>query len=308
MKYKDWLNIWLENYAKPSTKARTYQRYETFASHVKEKLGDIELTELSPLLLQTFATQLLYSGNKKTGNGLSPNTVNVIVSVMQNSLKTAFTLGLTKEYIGDKIKRPKANEKQVECFSLSEQKQIERAVLSDKRRKMLGVLLCLYTGLRIGELLALEWSDVDLRAKLLTVKKTCYDGKDEQGNYARVIETPKTRTSNRVIPIPKQILPLLNALKKERQSPFVIADGRKIISVRSYQRSFELLLKKEKIHHRGFHALRHTFATRAIECGMDVKTLSELLGHKNTSITLSRYAHSLLEHKIEMMNKLGRLF
>ncbi len=307
MTYSEWNCIWLENYIKPSTKIRTYERYKSLAVHIKEKLGERELTELTPLLLQTFTTELLSEGNKKTGQGLSPNTVATVISVMQNSLKTAFTLGLTEEYIGDRIKRPKQSEKQIECFTIDEQKKIERSVLYDKRHKMLGVLLCLYTGLRIGELLALEWSDIDFSTGLLTVRKNCYDGKDESGSYTRIIETPKTKSSNRVIPVPKQILPILKGLKKENLSSFVVADGKKTIPVRSYQRSFELLLKKEKIHHRGFHSLRHTFATRAIECGMDVKTLSEILGHKNTSITLSRYAHSLLEHKVEMMNRLGKL-
>ncbi len=307
MKYKDWLGIWLENYIKPSTKARTHDRYKAVISRICEELGELEVSELTPLNFQTFATILLSDGNKKTGKGLSPSTVNIIISVMQSSLKTAFSLGLTKEYIGDRIKRPKLNEKQIECFTIDEQKKIEQAVLSDKRHKMLGVLLCLYTGLRIGELLALEWTDIDFNTGLLTVRKNCYDGKDDNGSYTRIIETPKTKSSNRVIPVPKQILPILKGLKKENLSSFVVADGKKTIPVRSYQRSFELLLKKEKIHHRGFHALRHTFATRAIECGMDVKTLSEILGHKNTSITLSRYAHSLLEHKVEMMNRLGKL-
>ena len=87
----------------------------------------------------------------------------------------------------------------------------------------------------------------------------------------------------------------------------VVGNGSKIITVRSYQRSFELLLKKQKISHHGFHALRHTFATRAIECGMDVKSLSEILGHKNPTITLKRYVHSFMEHKREYMNRLGKL-
>ena len=77
--------------------------------------------------------------------------------------------------------------------------------------------------------------------------------------------------------------------------------------VRSYQKTFELLLKRLRIPHKGFHSLRHTFATRALECGMDVKTLSEILGHKNPTITLKRYAHSMMEHKAEMMNRLGKL-
>ena len=86
-----------------------------------------------------------------------------------------------------------------------------------------------------------------------------------------------------------------------------VGNGSKIITVRSYQRSFELLLQKQKIPHHGFHALRHTFATRAIECGMNVKSLSEILGHKNPTITLKRYVHSFMEHKREFMNRLGKL-
>lgn len=87
-----------------------------------------------------------------------------------------------------------------------------------------------------------------------------------------------------------------------------MANNDKDISVRSYQRTFELLLKRLKIQHKGFHSLCHTFATRALECGMDVKTLSEILGYKNPKVTLNRYVHSLMEHKQEMMNKLGKTF
>lgn len=308
MKYKDWLNEWLENYVKPSSKIRTYERYQGIASHIIPKLGEYKLNELTPILLQKFTTELLESGNKKTGKGLSPNTVNATISVLQNSLRTAFTLGLISDYFGDKIKRPKIIEKEIECFTISEQRKIEQAVLGNSKPKLIGIVLCLYTGLRIGELLALEWSDIDFTKSTLSVTKNCHDGKNKNGEYCRITETPKTQTSRRIIPIPKQLLPILKKLKKQGISNFIVADNEKIISVRSYQRSFELLLKKIKIPHRGFHALRHTFATRAIECGMDVKTLSEILGHKNSTITLNRYAHSLMEHKTEMMNRLGKLF
>lgn len=87
----------------------------------------------------------------------------------------------------------------------------------------------------------------------------------------------------------------------------MVSTNGKPVSVRSYQRSFELLLKKLKIPHKGFHFLRHTFATRALKCGMDVKTLSKILGHKYPTVTLNRYAHSLMEHKADMMNRLGKL-
>ena len=95
--------------------------------------------------------------------------------------------------------------------------------------------------------------------------------------------------------------------KQKSKSKYVIEENGKMVTIRSYQRSFALLLKKLNIEHRGFHSLRHTFATRALESGMDVKTLSEILGHKNATITLNRYAHSLMEHKQEMMNRLGKM-
>ena len=157
-----------------------------------------------------------------------------------------------------------------------------------------------------GRILALEWSDIDFSKGELTVSKTCHDAKTENG-YKRITDTPKTTTSRRVIPVPRQILPLLREQKKKSRSTFVVGEDR-LQSVRSYQYSFSLLLKKLGISHRGFHALRHTFATRALECGMDVKTLSEILGHKNPVVTLNRYAHSLMPHKHEAMNRLGKLF
>ena len=303
MKYIDWLIQWLENYIRPSVKVRTYERYKLIIEqHIKDKIGGVELSDLSPLILQPLITELLQNGNKKTGKGLSASSVNAVISVMQGSLKTAHMLGLTKEYMADKLKRPKLTEKPVECFTLAEQKQIEHAIRNGKKDKLYGILLCLFSGLRIGELIALQWSDIDFVKGVLTVSKSCHDGK-----AGLIIDEPKTATSRRMIPLPKQLLPILRSVKKRSDSSSVVSANGSTISVRSYQRSFELLLKKLKIPHKGFHSLRHTFATRAIECGMDVKTLSEILGHKNPTVTLNRYAHSLIEHKKEMMNRLGKL-
>ena len=303
MLYKEWLPEWLENYVKPSVKERTYAKYENIARmRLIPSLGEYELDNLTPLIVQRYVTELLHSGNLNTGKGLSAGTVNLIIAVIQGSMETAHSVGLTNEYKMDKIRRPRAKEKQISCFSPSEQKMIEQAVIADKRSKMLGILICLYTGLRIGELLALEWTDIDFIKNEISVNKTCHDkGKP------RVTTTPKTASSVRVIPIPKQLVPMLKHHKRQSASNYVISDKGHYVSIRSYQRSFELLLKKLRIPHRGFHALRHTFATRALECGMDVKTLSEILGHKNATVTLNRYAHSLMDHKREMMNRLGKL-
>ena len=308
MKYKEWLSEWLYNYVQPSSKDKTYSRYsEMSKQHIIPKLGEYELEELKPRILQRFVTELLESGNLKTKKGLSASSVNSIISVVQGSLRIAFNLEYSKYFDADKIKRPKIKSNHVTCFMNSEQKKIEQAALNSAKPKMFGVVLCLYTGIRVGELLALEWKDIDFNKGELSVTKTCHDGKVE-GRFGRVTNSPKTNASYRTIPIPKQIIPYLKELKTKTLSKYVISNGEKTMTVRSYQRSFESLLQKLKISHKGFHSLRHTFATRALECGMDVKTLSEILGHKNPTITLTRYAHSMPEHKKEMMNRLGRLF
>ena len=303
MLYKEWLSEWLENYVKTSVKERTYGKYaDIIRIRLIPALGDYELNDLPPFIVQRYITELLHHGNLKNGEGLSANTVNLIIAVIQSSMETAHSIGLTDEYKMDKIKRPRMQEKQIACFSPSEQKIIEQAVLTDKRDKMIGILICLYTGLRVGELLALEWADIDFSKNELKVSKTCYDK-----GRSRITTAPKTTSSVRVIPIPKQLVPILKQRKKQCKSQYVISENGTYISIRSYQRSFELLLKRLGILHQGFHSLRHTFATRALECGMDVKTLSEILGHKNATVTLNRYAHSLMDHKRDMMNRLGKL-
>lgn len=304
MLYKDWLYEWLNNYIKPTCKTRTFERYNIIIKkHIIDKLGNFELDSITILMLQNFVSQLSINGNIRTKKGLSGNSINSIISVLQSSLKVSNMLSYSSNYVADKIVRPKVIEKQIECFSITEQKKIENYCINNKKKKLYGVIICLYTGLRIGELLALKFSDIDFPKAIMNISKTCHDSPN-----GRVIESPKTKSSNRIIPLPKPILNLIKELKSITKCEYLIADSNKPVPVRSYQRTFELVLKKLNIGHKGFHSLRHTFATRALECGMDVKTLSEILGHKNTSITLNRYVHSMFEHKQLMMNKLAKNF
>ena len=297
MKYQEWLSEWLAVCVRPTAKARTYEKYERICRrHLTPKLGEYEMEMLSVSVLQRFVAGMIAS--------LSPNTVNIVISVLKKSLKQAVVYGVAERQYSDGIIRPKLEEKRVDCFTKEEQKKIEEYILQSKRQKLVGILLCLYSGLRIGELMALTWENIDFTEGLLSVTQSCHDGWGESG-YEKLLETPKTKTSARVIPLPKQIIGVLKKAKRESGGTYLVG-GDKPVSVRSYQRTFELLLKKLEIPHRGFHALRHTFATRALECGMDVKTLSEILGHKNPTITLNRYVHSLIDHKHMMMNRLGK--
>ena len=297
MKYKDWLSEWLAVCVKPTVKERTYEKYERICRlKLIPALGDFELEELSANVLQRCIADMVPL--------FSANTVNISVSVLKSSLKKAVAYGMTEREFTDGILRPRASEKKVECFTQEEQKKLEAHILKSKRKKLIGILLCLYTGLRIGELLALTWDDIDFAEGILAVTKSCHDGW-ENGHFRQIVETPKTGSSVRLIPLPKQLLGAMKKVRREIGGTYVVG-GDKPVSVRSYQRTFELLQKKLHIPHRGFHALRHTFATRALECGMDVKTLSEILGHKNPNVTLNRYVHSLMEHKHMMMNRLGK--
>ena len=232
MIYSNWLYEWLENYVKTTNKQRTYDRYyQIINTHIIKELGHYRLDDLSALILQKYVSCLLTNGNKRTGVPLSANSVNSIISIIQSSLKVANMLGLVKEYCAGKIVRPKIKEKQVLCFSIQEQKQIEHYVLSSNKKKLYGIIICLYAGLRIGELLALTWDDIDLIRGIMYISKTAYDTKN-----GRCIDSPKTITSVRIIPLPKQLLSILKELKKSNRSNWVIVDNEsKIISVRSYQ-------------------------------------------------------------------------
>ncbi len=307
MTYGEWLKVWQENYLNLTAKQRTIERYTQIINrHIEPKLGSIEMIELTPIHLQKFVTELLRNGNIITGCALASNSVNSIINVMRSSIRTAYYLGYIKDCIADKIKRPKPVEKQVECFSVAEQRLIEKEVFESEQPHLIGIILCLYTGLRLGELLALKWTDIDFSNGLLTVDKSCHDARKPDGTFGRITETPKTASSVRIIPLPKQLRPFLLEIKRKSTSDDVIAKNGKEISVRAYQRNFSAILKKLHIKHHGFHALRHTFATRALECGMDVKTLSEILGHKSPTITLNRYAHSMFDHKKCMMDLVGK--
>lgn len=308
MKLHEWLDAWINKYAKLSIKQRTYLQYkESIEKHINPILGDYELTNLSANVLQEFVIQKLETGNLKTGKGLSSNSVIGIVGVLKQALHQALVLEMITKDNSNLIKMPTVQEKLVEAFEIEEQNKIVDYCMSSKKPNHFGIVLCFYTGLRIGELLALTWNDIDFDRKTMSINKSVFYTKIN-GKYETVIDTPKTKHSIRVIPLPKQILDKLKEIKKSSKSKYVLTTrNNKMVNMRTYQRTFERILKKLNVTVRNFHSLRHTFATRAIEMGMDVKTLSEILGHKNPVVTLTRYTHSMMSYKTDMMNKMGKM-
>ena len=144
---------------------------------------------------------------------------------------------------------------------------------------------------------------------ILHIQKTVYREKNAEGEWQLFVDRPKTAASERMVPLPGYLAEDLRIYGRGVRSEFVIENKKaERMSIRSYQYLFERLTEKAGVRKLNFHALRHTFATRALECGMDIKTLSELMGHKNATITLNRYAHSMMDTKIAAMNKLEKLF
>lgn len=308
MKLNEWLDIWLNKYVKHTVKLRTFERYKyNVEKHINPEIGDYDLNNLSASVLQDFVLKKLESGNLKTGAPLANNSVIGIVNIIKGALAMAVSLEIIQKEYSNKIKLPAPTEKPVNAFEKHEQQKIEQYCLNSKKANHIGIVICLYTGLRIGELLALTWDDIDFANGLMKVEKEAYRIK-QNGVWHTVIDKPKTKSSIRVIPLPKTLLSKLKDIKKKSKNEHIISTREnKVVDTRSYQKTFEKILRKLNIPYKNFHSLRHTFATRAVELGIDVKSLAEIMGHKNPTVTLQRYTHSLLSYKTDMMNKLGKM-
>ncbi len=310
MKTKQLFDEWLSVSRGDTIKPRTYARYaEMTYLHIIPAFGDMAVDAVTRRHINEFLMQKRTSVGTE-GIGLSGASISLLLTV----LRLAFTYACDMEYIEwnpcDRIRRPVSDvpPKRVDAFTREEQRRIERVIERRRDERLNGILLCLYTGLRIGEVLALEWSDFKENYRLLSVSRTVYRSRDIDGGWQIYIDKPKTLSSERVIPLPSHLSSLLRDQRRHTISPYFIYNRRGgQMTARSYQYIFEQITKEAGVRKLNFHALRHTFATRALECGMDIRTLSEIMGHKSPSITLNRYAHSMMDTKIKMMNKMTRI-
>ena len=302
MIFNDWSNKWLNIYQINNLKAKTFCLYQDIIDlHLNPYFGKIDLANINNELVQKYI--LVKKEN------LSNVTINLHITLLKTIMNQALENEIIQVNKIYKTKKLKVNSKEVKAFSINDQKKIENYCLNSKEYYYsVGILLCLYTGLRIGELVALTWDDVNFKTKELNINKTITRIRKNKEWIEMIIE-PKTKKSIRKIPLGNEIIILLKESKKKKISKYIVSNktGDRAL-IRTYQYFFtriqKLLNIKEVLN---FHALRHTFATRAIESGMDIKTLSEILGHSNTSITINRYVHSLDETKKKAMNKLSKM-
>lgn len=203
----------------------------------------------------------------------------------------------------------KSDGKKITVFSVQEQEKIERYLLNETDLSKMGILLCLYTGLRIGEICALQWGDIDFESETVKISKTIQRIKNTDNEKTDktkiIIDKPKTDDSMRIIPLPDFIIKLLKENRKSyEKNSYFLTGNFNYVEPRTYQYRFKKYLENAGVNNLNFHALRHTFATRAVEQEVDIKTLSEILGHSSVNITLEKYVHSSIEQKRRQINKL----
>lgn len=279
--------------SKNQLKISSYQKYNTiFTNHISDQIGELPIKYLTSQIITQFTDNLL-------SEELSRETVNLVLIVLGMGLsyaKERYKVSIPEIHL---LKTAKSK---TEAFSEAEQQILVQYLLSQNDIFSFGILLALYTGLRIGEVCALKWEDIT--DNTIHICKTMQRLKNSDGVTEVMILPPKTDSSDRVIPIPAV---LKTIIEQHRQgSGYILARSNgKFTEPRLLQNKFAKILAECGIEKTNFHTLRHTFATRCIESGVDVKTLSELLGHSDVKTTLNRYVHSSFELMQKSIDKLS---
>ena len=300
----EWLSV-----QSPELKASSIAKYSNvLKSYLLPKFGKEDVCSISRNDVMLFSRELLVSGGVR-GKGLAPKTVNSTLSVMKNVFDyVRKEKGLQVPEISDIcVKQP---QKPMRILSRQEQQRLSRFLCDEPTPCHLGILLCLYTGLRIGEICALTWGDICIAEKYLYVHQTMQriqiPGMTERKTKV-VIQPPKSDCSIRKIPIPCEMMQILLPEQKGDNAFLLTGLERIFVEPRSMENQFKAAAKNCEITDVNFHALRHTFATRCVELGFDIKSLSEILGHASVNITLNRYVHPSMELKQKNMDMLSNL-
>lgn len=303
---------WLES-VKITLKPSSYAKYyHTVHRHIINCIGNIKVKFITNEFIEQFIRKKSGDGKLDGSGGLSSKTVHDLLSILLQIIKYAEKKKYIINFNYDVI-HPKTYICELPVLNVSEQNNLIDYVLKNLDTCKLGVLIALYTGIRLGELCALTWQDVDFETGTLRINKTLQRIKNtddfETAKTKVIIDTPKSQKSVRNIPIPSFFIDILKSysLKYDYDS-YILSGTSKYVEPRIYQTKFKKYLKEADISDTNFHALRHTFATRAVEQGFDIKSLSEILGHSSVRFTLERYVHSEYELKKQSMEKLSLFY
>ncbi len=300
---------WMDS-LKPQLKESTIVKYTNILNlHVLPEYGKRHISEISRGEIMAFGNRLLTAGGVRD-KGLSPKTVMGIISVIKSIFLYASQEGKSPVVADVRNIFVKQSQKPMRVLSCAEQQKLGGYLYRHLSLRNLGILLCLYTGLRIGEICALKWEDILFDEQYLYVHCTMQRLQTmENGNAktAVLISTPKSDCSIRKIPIPDALFVLLTENRHPPEAYFLTGSPNRYVEPRTMQNHYRTMARDCGIGDTHFHTLRHTFATRCVELGFDVKSLSEILGHATVNITMNRYVHPSMELKQKNMNMLSGL-
>jgi len=294
---------------KPQTHANYYNIINSqIKPYFKDFHGELSNTDVNEMIRHK-AT----NGRLDGTGGLSAKTIQDMVEVLKQIIKFM----IKKKYISgfeyDFI-LPKPQNTSIEVLTPNEQTKLTSYINNNFNAEKIGVFLALYAGLRIGEVCALKWEDMDFHSETISITKTMQRIKNTDKNAKTktkiIIDTPKSDKSIRLVPLPPFLIDLLRPFKDSYSNEAYVLTGsvQQFIEPRLYEKMFKRCLEEAKIDYINFHALRHTFATRAIEQGFDAKTLSEILGHSSVEFTLKKYVHSSMDLKKKNMERMAACY
>jgi integrase len=307
--FNDVLDAWLNEKSAKLKKSSYAKYYNLIKNHIKPSLGYMVLADINSSIVTTLITEKFKNGKVNREGGLSGKSIKDIVTLIKSALRFAKIEGFMSEDIIINLTYPKQKAKEMRVLTKEEQAMFEKYLCTDIDESKLGILLCLYTGLRVGEVCALMWDDIAFDNHTLTVSRTVQriqnmcEATSTKTNV--LITTPKSIYSSRTIPIPECIISTLKRFRPKMSNAYVLTGKIECyVEPRTYQNRFKSYVAASGIRDANFHSTRHTFATRCVELGFEIKSLSEILGHSNVNITLNRYIHPSFDMKRQNMNKL----
>ena len=305
----EWMDVWFENYAKVKVRPSSHQTYRGYIdNHIKPNIGKIPLGKLTSLELQKFYKKLLNSGrvdrieSKSQPKGLSAKTVRNLHQIVASAMKLAKEQNLIATDPTDGCALPKAEHREMKTMPVEQLASFLREARDSGVYEL--YYLDLATGLRRGELLGLKWTDVDLDRGVLKIQRAI------SRQNGKVVEAPlKTKNAYRTLPLSADAISVLKMQKcKVGNSEWVFpSPSGGPMSPDSVLHMLQRVLKRAGLPRIRFHDLRHTFATMALQNGVDVKTVSSMLGHYSAGFTLDTYAHVTTDAQLKAAQTMGNI-
>lgn len=292
MTYSEWVTQWKKEIQK-TIKLSTYSNYcYKLSRYLLPHLGTTPLYQVTSERIQEIID--IFMKEK-----LSPSSIQIIHCLLKKTLNDAKKQGLLYQNPCDAVKLPKRIPRKVRALTIEQQRSLLKVVDKSDDNKDQAVILALNTGMRIGEIAALKWSDIDFNRGIISITQTCNRVKSSDNQRTIVnYDAVKSSASHRIIPMNQKVWKLLKRLKEKSDAEFVFSIGDKGCEPRVLTYHFHQLRKKARLENIHFHQLRHTFATRCLEAKVGITSVSALLGHASTKMTLDVYSDSMLEERV----------